>query len=336
MEKKNPLNIVYYEPLNMILFSIDGDIFEFSYYLNTDKTNFTKEEIKNKLNQINKILETGEIKNNSNLFSNEVSFVKFILFNRITNLKYYSEKITIENFIENKSHIKAAVSNFHMYFKNLLSVTKPFIIEYEDAETLKMKLFEYDNFHILNKTYNITFHQEIDNDDAEKIEEDIELEAEIREISKQINKPIVKDDLNILENQNTELDKMNKKLTTELDLLYKERDFDLKYSHLPGWIKYCKGTDKGCSHLLPLYGSNPYTLNLNEGLYCNAAKHSGVIDSSGGFYLVKSIGMEASFIGNEKNGITSNNFTAFNAVSLHKLDKKLFNKKFDICGNINF
>lgn len=301
LNKNNPSNIVYYEPSNSIFFTNRGVVYELSY-----KTDF--------------IYKT----------------IKFVLFNKSTKKLLISEKLESNYFSED---IKS-FERFNFYFTNVFTKVKGFYIEIIDESSIKLKVYEYDSFQIPIRSYVILFFTEEskdkqeDNDDTDSI-----IEAEIVQMANELE--IVKEKSSkdqIITKKECEIKELNQKiklLEAELKTEKDNRLFDNKYAHLHGIIKYCKGLKNGCTYNNPIWGSNPYTLDTTDGIYCQAARHSGVIDNDGGFYLVKHVGMINNYIGSFNNNITSGSFGAYNGVSIHMLDKDLFNKRFQICGNIN-
>ena len=79
--------------------------------------------------------------------------------------------------------------------------------------------------------------------------------------------------------------------------IQKENEINIKYAHVQGMIKYCKGIKKGCIFISKLYGNNPYLLDKNNpSIFCQAALHNGSISENGGFYIAKLSGMINNFV----------------------------------------
>lgn len=86
---------------------------------------------------------------------------------------------------------------------------------------------------------------------------------------------------------------------------------EIKYMDIKGDLRYCKGKDNGCINCNgggTLWGSNPYTMD-DGGNYCKAALHCGVLESSGGYFVVKKIGQHPSYNSSLNNGIQSVAYT---------------------------
>jgi hypothetical protein len=301
--RNQPLNLIYYEPSNCVLFTNRESVYELSYHI----------DIFNKT-------------------------VKFVLLNKTLKKTFYSEKLESNYFSEEAKSFE----RFNFYFVNVFSKNKGFYLEIFDEETIKIKVHEYDSFQIPTKSYYIvllTESKELDKDKEDKDDHDSVIEAEIVQMANElevIKEKSIKDE--IIKKKEAEIIELQQKINLmeiEIKNQVQNQVFNTKYAHLPGIIKYCKGLNHGCTYKNPIWGSNPYTLDTTDGIYCQAARHSGVIDSEGGFYLVKHVGMINSFIGKISNNITSGNFGSYNGVSIHMLDKDLFNKRFQICGNIN-
>lgn len=89
-------------------------------------------------------------------------------------------------------------------------------------------------------------------------------------------------------------------------------DLEIKYANIQGDLRFCKGKDNGCINCNGsgnLWGSNPYTCD-DGGNFCKAALHSGVLESHGGYFIVKKIGSFSGYQATENNGIRSLDYTA--------------------------
>lgn len=302
--KPKPSNVYYYEPSKTLFFTYLEYIYELSY-----KANIVLRE------------------------------VKFLLYNRTTKKKLQSDKLPYDYFTDNETNI----SKFDSYFQNVFTKPKAFIIEKLEAEegddSLSIKIYELDHFNNSVRSFTIILFSELKEEEVVKDEEDSLIEAEICQMASDLEEKqpqLTKEEQ--IKNKDTEIGELKikiNKLEKDKANAIASHNFDIKYAHVPVTIKYCKGLKHGCSFKNPLWGSNPYAVDTVDGIYCQAARHAGVIDDEGGFYIVKHIGVENNLVGSHRNGITSGNFTPYNAVTIHSLDKKIFNKKFDICGNIN-
>lgn len=135
-------------------------------------------------------------------------------------------------------------------------------------------------------------------DKLEVLNKDLEF-IESGEYLKTVNKPKK-------ENKDENPASKKNKIFTELDD---------KYAHIKGVLYYCKGL--GCINLSgTIWGSNPYTCD-DGGKYCMAAKHSGIIDESGGFFEVKQIGSCPNYTATFQNGIQSASYGQYNGYSIH-------------------
>lgn len=84
-------------------------------------------------------------------------------------------------------------------------------------------------------------------------------------------------------------------------------ELEIKYANISGELRFCKGKDNGCINCNgsgSLWGSNPYTCD-DGGNFCKAALHSGVLESHGGYFIVKKIGQVSGYESTDNNGIRS-------------------------------
>lgn len=136
----------------------------------------------------------------------------------------------------------------------------------------------------------------------------ISLEEEINFIKKAYNLSL--NDKNFFINNNGNNDEIS-------DASKSFSELDVKYGHLKSRVYYCKGKINGCCRNEELYGSNPYTQEINNEVHCDSAYHSDIINENGGFYEVRFIGKYDAFLGSSRNGLISNNYTSYNAISIH-------------------
>lgn len=77
---------------------------------------------------------------------------------------------------------------------------------------------------------------------------------------------------------------------------------------------FCKGP--GC-YGGSVWGSGPYTYDSNK---CAAGRHSGLLPATGGIISYKEIGRVESYTGTTQNGVTSQSYGGYNAMTLHPWD----------------
>lgn len=147
----------------------------------------------------------------------------------------------------------------------------------------------------------------------------VDLHREIDLIKDSLNQLIVKlghDTQNALDDlkkvKDKEIEELSKKEVPKASKIEKS-EFDLLYDHIKGALYFCKGKSNGCSDG-DVYGDNPYSQDSHM---CTSARHSGVIDQSGGFFEVKNIGNIPSFNSSSKNGITTMTWDQWSAVTIH-------------------
>ena len=97
------------------------------------------------------------------------------------------------------------------------------------------------------------------------------------------------------------------------------------------YLYYCKGSNNGCNKTGHVYGCNPYSDDSN---FCLAAKHSGIVQMSGGYYLIKPNGSLNHFPGTSQNGVTTIRYEqVWNSVNLVEFHGASFGTS--ECGKVN-
>ncbi|KAL4428770.1 hypothetical protein ABPG74_001284 [Tetrahymena malaccensis] len=86
---------------------------------------------------------------------------------------------------------------------------------------------------------------------------------------------------------------------------------------IKGDIYYCQGSS--CQSHGNVWGSNPYTNDSNK---CLMAKHSGIIGSSGNYFMVIPGNNLSSFSGTSRNGVTTINYGQFASVTVRSLNEQ--------------